>query len=348
VGQLFRDRRLLDYLTVDRISPQTVSQGLLFFVYALKLVDALPVNDFETLYIRFITESENLEWWRAWWDGLSIAIPNLDTEPLRTSILGQLELTAPAKLCIHPDCRSLLRVVHTMVETVIQATLADGSAEWDYMAYVKTLRTLLRIPSVLESDDPNFRDGVCGHLAKLFRYHPANGADRTRLAEDILRNATMGPILQRGGDLLVLKSLLWAEAAETVTQWNKNECTRLLCSLTPSLPEVLLGILTTWKKRQYSLGLENIERPGHVATWMQYLVHVLAFDKLGSGEYQFPREILEEFWSSALLRLGGAGAGGNELQYWGGDFVTETIRNGFFAFVTREEPRTNSGLVFPL
>jgi hypothetical protein len=346
VGELFRDRRVLDYLTVDRITPVTLSHGLLFFVYALKFVDGLPVDDFETLYTRFIAENENPDFWRAWWSGLRVAIANLDAEVYRMSVLAQFERVPWQKLCVQSESENLLFVIHHVVENALQTTAtADGLPKWDYTPYVKTLWNLLKTVFAIDLDDRNFREGCAMALTKIFRCYPADGAERTQLAERILGSATMGPMAQRGGDLFVLRALLFADAADTVTNWKREECVRRLCMFTPSLPEVILGELAAWKKRQYSLGQEHAERGNIVPTRLHNLLYVLNYDRIGLGDYTFPREVLEEFWTAALLR---PGVNGNERQFWGGDTLTEMMRLTFFHVFARdkEDFRRYSALVY--
>jgi hypothetical protein len=314
-------------------------------LYALKTVNALPITDIEVLYTRFITNNDNPEYWRAWWDGIRHAIPNLDAEPYRTTILSQLERTEWKKLHVRADSTGVLNTILALVDAGLATATTNSSTEWDYMPYINTLQSLLRTVFALDVEDRTFRDNCINALTKIFQYYPKNGDERTRLAEEIFKKAATGPVDQRGGDLLVVRALLYAESADTVTLWKREECTHRLCMQKPSLPEVILGELATWKKQRYSLGMENVDRQGHVMVWVQFFLHILLFDRQVLGGYVFPREVLEEFWNSALMR---SGNGGNERLYWGGDSITDMMRVMFFHLLSREDLKRFSGLVWVL
>jgi hypothetical protein len=112
--------------------------------------------------------------------------------------------------------------------------------------------------------------------------------------------------------------------------------------LKPSLPEVILEELAGWKRRQYMAGLENEERTTLIQVRVQLLMFILGIERTFVDGFRFPREALEYFWSTALMK---AREGGNEVQYWGGDVVTELMRSMFFHNVSAVDLRRHPALV---
>jgi hypothetical protein len=212
------------------------------------------------------------------------------------------------------------------------------------MPVINTCQFLQREIFANDIEDQNLRSGVTDLLLRLFPYFPTTGEEREQLADKFFRNAVKGPLDQRGGDLQMLRAMLSTDTSEIVTGWKRDECISNLCFMSPSLPEVILGELATWKIHQYMSGFEHAQRTPQIELRVQFLVHVLSADKNAGGGYQFPRKVLEGFWSTALLR---SQEGGSEQQYWGGDGVTESIRVVLFHILAALDFRRHSGLVFP-
>ena len=213
----------------------------------------------------------------------------------------------------------------------------------DSTAIINTVQYLMRGIAANDVDDIPFRSGISDILLRLFPFSPTTGEERNQLADNFFRNAATGPVNQRGGDLQMLRALFLTETSEIISGWNRENCMSRLCHLKPSLPELILGELANWKSRQYVFGAENAQRSPLVELQIQFLIHVLAADKFVGGDYQFPREVLEEFWSNALIRSGEDP--GIEGQFWGGDGVTESLRLILFHTLSGTDFRRHSGLV---
>jgi hypothetical protein len=345
IGQLFRDRNLLQYLTVDRIPSSTLHMGLLFFLFALKNVGALTPDDLDMLYTRFIVESDQEMYWRAWWDGVRHVIVNLDTCILRNTILSQIQRTEWRKFYFQPDAspNAVTGIISSIIDATKEYTTSLGAPipGWDCMPVIRTVRFLLRAISANDVDDPAFRSQLTECLYRLFPYYPTTGDQRHEIAEDCFKSASTGPMEERLGDLQVLRTLVMADSADFVTGWKREDCVHRLCMFTPSLPEVILEELAGWKRRQYMFGLENAERAAQIQVRVQLLMLVLGIERNPVDGFRFPREVLEDFWNTALMRTED---GGND-QYWGGDLVTEHMRLMLFHTISTTELRRSPALV---
>ena len=340
MGELFRDRHVLDYMTIDRINPQTLAIGLLFFLFALKNAGALMPEDLDSLHARFVIDTDQEVYWRAYWDGIRQVMVNFDTDALRNAILAQIQRTQWWRLYRERDTPIIIHILSTVVDGT-KDRIKSGFPVLDLMPLIYTCQFLQREIFANDIEDMDFQTGVTDLLVRLFPYYPTKGEERERLANVLFQNATNGPMNQRGGDLQLLRALLCTETSEVVTEWKRDECISKLCLMTPSLPEVILGELAAWKTRQYVLGFQNAQRGAQIEFRVQFLVHVLAADKIAGGEYQFPRRVLEEFWNTALLPPEDLGM----EQYWGGDGVTESIRIVFFHILANNDFRRHSALV---
>jgi hypothetical protein len=315
--------------------------GLLFFVFALKNANAIYPEDLDSLYTRFVAETDQEMYCRAYWDGIRQVMASLDTEVLRNTILLQIQRTEWRKLYREGDTPLIIYIISTVVDCT-KDRIKTGFLGHEIMPIIETLHFLQREIFVNDIDDVQFRSGITDLLLRLFPYFPTRGEERERLASAFFENAVNGPMNQRGGDLQLLRILLSTETSEIVTDWNRDECTSKLCLANPSLPELILGELANWKTRQYTQGLENAQRASQIEIRVQFLVHVLSADKNAGGEYKFPREILEAFWSTALLSpLEDV----RREQYWGGDGVTESMRVVLFHILATLDFRCHSGLV---
>lgn len=345
VGQLFRDRNVFQYITLDRTQPATLQAGLLFFIFALKYVGALSPDDLDSLYSRFVVDNEQDAYWRAYWEGIRHVMLSLDTEIFRTAILAQIDRTPWWKLCFESDIYStaIIQILSTMVDSIREHTMTIKEAipGLDVTPIIKTMQILLQAVFANDIDDNTIAPGLTDLLLRLFPFYPTTGDERNHLADRFFQNASSGPINQRGGDLQILRALLLTETSEIVTGWNREECVSRLCSMTPSLPEVILDEFTTWKVRQYQLGFEHAQRSAQVEFRVQFLLHVLNADRNVGGTFQFSRETLEGFWNNTLMRTEEGGLD----QWWGGDCVTETVRIIFFHILASVEFQSHSGLV---
>jgi len=335
----------LDLLTFDRITPSTISVGLLFFVFALKFVHALSPEDLEALYTRFVVECDDEAYWRAWWDGIRGVMGNLDNDYLRNTILSQIERTEWPKLYFYsePQPCSACLIINNVTEVVREHTIAMRGPipGWDFMPLLKAMRYMLREQFAQDVDDTLFRQSLQEYLCRIFTFYPATGVQRMQLAAEFFHNATVGPMESRGGDLQVLRALLLAETHSMVTNWKKEQCVQELCQSTPSLPGLILEELAAWKKRQYDAGSENAERPAQIQFRLQFLFQVLSATQVAGG-FTFPRQVLEGFWNSALASSADSAA---EHVYWGGDFVTENMRLLLFHILATVDFNQHSGLV---
>jgi hypothetical protein len=320
-----------------------LSIGLLFFLFALKNANALLPEDLDSLYQRFVVDTDQEVFWRAYWDGIRQVIPNFETGVLRNAILAQIQRTEWWKLYREGDTFLIVHILCSVVD-VAKERVKSGSPGFDFMPVINTCQFLQRKIFANDIEDQNLRSGVTDLLLRLFPYFPTTGEEREQLADKFFGNAVKGPVDQRGGDLQMLCALLTTDTSEIVTAWKRDECISNLCFMSPSLPEVILGELAAWKIRQYMSGFEHVQRTQQIELRVQFLVHVLSADKNAGGGYQFPRKILEGFWSTALLR---SQEGGSEQQYWGGDGVTESIRVVLFHILAALDFRRHSGLVFP-
>jgi hypothetical protein len=346
LGELFRDRNLLQYLTVDRISAQTLQSGLLFFIFALKNINAFAPEDLDLLYTRYVVDCDQELYWRAWWDGLRQVIINLDTDNLRNTLLAQIRRTPWKRFYFYHDIipNNVTLLAGSIVDAAKDQAIAMAAPipGWDCMPVIRTVRYLLRAGSAQDIDDPLYRSNLTDVLHRLFPYYPSTGAERHALAEECYINASTGPMEYRLGDLQILRTLVMADTADYITGWKREECVHQLCMLKPSLPEVILEELAGWKRRQYRAGLANEERTALIQVRVQLLMLILGIERAFVDGFRFPREVLENFWSTALMK---PGEGGNEAQYWGGDVVTELMRSMFFHNVSVVDPRRHPALV---
>jgi len=278
---------------------------------------------------------------RAYWEGIRQVIVNLDQDILRT-ILSQIQRSVWWQIYFQNE-------QHTPLIVFILSAIVDLSKDriktsiMDSTAIIKTVQYLMRGIAANDIDDIPFRSGISDILLRLFPFSPTTGEERNRLADTFFRNAATGPANQRGGDLQLLRALLLTETTEIIPGWNRDNCMSRLCHLKPSLPELILGELANWKSRQYEFGTENAQRSALVEFQVQFLIQVLASDKFVGGDYQFPREVLEEFWNNTMIRSGEDP--GIETQFWGGDGVTESLRLMLFHTLSGTDFRRHSGLV---
>lgn len=212
------------------------------------------------------------------------------------------------------------------------------------MPLINTIQYLLRQTFVNDIDDMKYRSDLTEVLYKILPYFPISNVERVHLADTLFRNSSTLPMNERGGDLQLLRTLLYKETSIIAQPWKRDEYVSKSCLMAPSLPEVILGELAGWKTRQYISGLENAQRNNQIEFRVQFLLQVLSWDKSAGGEYQFPREILEEFWNTALVRS--EDSVGMEQQYWGGDGVTESMRVVLFHLIGQVDFRRHSGLVW--
>jgi len=313
-------------------------------LFALKGVQALFREDLDALYTRFVVDCDDEAYWRAWWEGIRGIMPNFDYDYLRNTILSQIERTEWRKLYFYNEMpHSICAVINQVSEAVKDHTLAVRAPipGWDFMPVVLTIRYLLRELFAHDVDDMTFRESLMNYLTRVFGYYPPLGEHRRNLAQDFFQDAINSPMESRAGDLQVLRGLLVTETHEMVTDWKKEECAHEFCRSNPSLPGLILEELAAWKKRQYDCGLQNAERPGQIQFRIQYLFNVLYFTS-SVGGFVFPRHVLEGFWDSALASSEDEAA---ESVFWGGDYVTESIRLILFHGLSTIDINRHSGLV---
>jgi hypothetical protein len=311
-------------------------------------VQALHPADLDSLYHRFITETSSETYHRAYWEGLRQVMGHLDNELLRVTILAQIQSTTWSKLHFQTDPanNSIIHIVAPCVEAATKDYI-NSAVPYDATPLIKTLRYLLKGIYVYDLDDLPFRVGTTDLAGRVFAYYPMVGRERTELAKELFESAARGPQREKGGDLHLLRALLQTDPSEWITDWNRDECISRLCHLTaptPSLPEIILSDLSGWKARQYMLGLEHMNRAPQIEYRIQFLLNVLAAEKNAEGGgYVFPRKVLEEFWNMALVRQMEGGYG----ELWGGDAVTDSMRQTWFGMLASTDFRRHSGLVNP-
>jgi hypothetical protein len=321
---LFRDQKLLDLVTVERFSPETLSQGLIFFLFALAKVNALSSDDLQRLYTRFIVENEQEMYWRAYWDAVRQVIHNLEAPELRYAVFEQIRSTEWTRLYSVRDLSSSSSSMTLLLGQVIES-IKDPAVpiqRWDFMPVIKTVRYLLE-----QLFENNFEDSpiriqlqeVAGHV---FSCYPMTGEARVELAQKLFQNASFA-IKHPGVELQILRALLLSEVNDLVKNWDGRACLAELCRCTPSLPEVMLDEIIMWKKRQSDLGMEKVERPSQSQYRIQDLFNFLGMER----QFTFPETVLERFWNEALV-----GRVEKEIQgaYWGGDLITESLRIYWF------------------
>ena len=234
--------------------------------------------------------------------------------------------------------------------TCVEAATKDyinAAVPYDATPLIRTLRDLLRGIYAHDMDDAPFRVGVTDLAGRVFAYYPMTGTERTDLANELFESARgAGNQTEKGGDLHLLRALLQTDTSEWVTDWNRDECISRLCHFRPlCLPEILLSDLASWKARQYMLNMEHVARAPQIEYRIQFLLNVLAAEKnVAGGSYVFPRTVLEEFWDLALVRSHAGGYG----ECWGGDAVTDSMRQMWFGMLAATDFRRHSGLVSPL
>ena len=343
-GELFRDGHLLDLLTFERITPSTISIGLVFFLFALKEINALHAEHLDGLYDRFITDCDDEAYWRAWWEGVRNMAPSLDNDILRKTILSQIGRTEWHKIYFYNEIpQSICAILSHFTESMRDQTQAIRMPipGWDSFPLIRTIRHLLREFFAKDVDDTNFRENLVSYLSRVFTFYPPVGEQRRELAREFYQDATTSPMDSRAGDLQLLRSLLVTEAHEMVTDWNKEQCAYEFCQLEPSLQGLVLEELAHWKKRQYIAGLENAEKPTQIHFRITYLLNILLITR-AEGGLAFPRDVLEGFWNSPLSSSGNEAA---ETVFWGGDYITENIRLIFFHGLSTLDFRRYPGLV---
>lgn len=327
-------------MTPDRIPPATLGAALIFFLFALKSIQALTAEDINTLYTRFVVNMEDENYWRAWWDGLRQVYGNTaDIESLRLAMLSQIQRTEWRKLYFQPDihANSVVNMLSYAADFVKDYT---ASASSDAIALVKTIQYLLREAVVHNIDDFALGSSLADVAVRLFSYYPPTAEDRNHLAEMLFTSSSCGSESQRLGDFQLLRAFLLADTSETVPDWNKEDCVSMLCRNTPSLPELIFDELSSWKQKQYLWGFETPDRPVQIQVRLQLLMSVLAWDK---SNFAFSRELLEKIWLKLFTTSADVE---DEQRYWGGDIVTETIRSVFFHVLVSNELRRHSGLVY--
>lgn len=319
--------------------------GLLFFLFALKNVAALTPNELDTLHTRFVVDCEKQEYWRAWWEGLRQVINNFESEVLRTTILSQIQRTEWSRLYFQPDMHP--SAVPNVVSNIIESTRDASGAPimgWDYMPVIKTLRYLLRGLVLSDVDDPHYRKYLFDTLARLFQNYPSTGVERIGLARQLFLKASTGQPNERGTDLQLLQALLLTETSRAVLNANREDIVRDLCSETPPLPEVILQDLADYKDRQYGLGRENTDLSTHIRLRISFLMSVLNANKVGQGNFHFTGDILESFWNK-VLTSGLPIEHQLEERFWGGDYITECMRDILFEFIWKYDIHNHAGLV---
>ena len=117
-----------------------------------------------------------------------------------------------------------------------------------------------------------------------------------------------------------------------------------LCSETPSLPEVILKDLADYKERQYSLGRENSDLTINIRLRYHFLIMVLNFERTARGTFHFTQEVLENFWSKVLVSNRSEAQGSTE-RFWGGDYLTECMRECLFENFVKYDIRNHAGFV---
>jgi hypothetical protein len=322
---MFRDGHILDRLTLDRITPSTISIGLVFFIFALKHINAIVPDDLENLYERFILECEDEAYWRAWWEGIRNIAPSLDTDPLRNVILSQIGRTEWRKIYFHNEIPySVCVILDHFTQSVRDQTLAIHAPipGWDFMPIVETIRYLLRDFFANDVDNTHVRESFVLYVGRIFNFYPFIGEIRQELAREFFQDAIDAPMECRGGELQMLRALLITETDDMVTEWNKEASAYEFCQLNPSLQGLVLEELAAWKKRQYDAGLQNVEKPTQIQFRVTYLLNLLYITR-AQGGFVFTRDVLEGFWNSALASSGNEAA---ETLLWGGDYITENIR----------------------
>jgi len=340
VGEIFRDRHVLDYVTTDRAFAGTLSIALVFILFALRHVNALSVEDLDALYTRFVQKSNHELYCRAYWEVIRQVVTSFDPDIIRT-VLSQIQRSNWWKIYFQNEPHTIIVFLLSSIVDVSKDKIKTSAVV--NMAIINTVQYLLRGIAANDIDDIAFRSGVSEILLRLFPSYPVTGEERNRLADILFQNASMGPRNQRGGDLQLLRALLLTEPTEIIPGWNRDNSMSRLCHMKPSLPEVILGELAYWKSRQYASGTENAQRSPLVEYQVQFLIQVIAADNYVGGGYQFPREVLEEFWSTALIRSGEDP--GMQTQFWGGDGVTESLRLILFHALSGIDFRRHSGLV---
>jgi hypothetical protein len=309
---------------VERFSPDMLSQNLIYFLFALARVNALSKADLERLYRRFIVENDHEAYWRAYWDGVRQVVHNLSGPELKLALLEQMRETEWTKLYSPRDMSSSSSPTTNMLVQLTES-LKDPNIpinRWDFMPIINTVRYLLEQLFENNVEDQPIRIQLYEVLCQIFNCYPLTGETRTHLAQQLFHSANFAT-RHAGVDLQILRALLFAETSDMVTNWSHRACITLLCRSTPSLPEVMMNEIIAWKKRQYELGTEKVERPGQSQYRIQDLFNILGVER----HFTFPGPALERFWDEALVGRVQKEANGD---YWGGDFVTESLRVFWF------------------
>lgn len=317
--------------------------GLLFFLFALKNVAALGPSDLDSLYTRFIVECDKEEYWRAWWDGIRNVINNFETDILRNTVLSQIRRTPWSRFYFQPDLHpnAVTSILNNIVDLAREPT-GGALLGWDFMPVINTIQYLLHGLIVGDIDDPHFRKFLFDILNKLFQSYPTNAIERRNLADHLFNKASNSPPGERGTDLQLLQSLLTTEPLDPDVK--REDLVHKLCSETPSLPEIILRDLAEYKERQYNLGRENTGSNLNVRIRYHFLMSVLNSERTARGKFHFTPEVLESFWSKVLVSNRSEAQGLDE-RFWGGDYITECMRESLFENIVKYDIRIHVGFV---
>jgi hypothetical protein len=319
----------------ERGVPSTFGTAIIFFLFALKQVHALTPEMIEILYRRFVIDTEDKSYWRIWWDTYRQLQVNIaDDDALRPVVFNLIQCTEWRRLFFNADGQAPL--LHHLINYIVDVNKEYAmQAPSDGIAIFKTIQHLMKEAYLAGIDEYGFRGSFSEIAAKLFCFYPTTAEDRHRLADMLLTSASSGSESQRGVDCQLLRALFQSDPSETVPDWNKEDCMTMLCQRVTSLPEIILDECSTWKLKQYVLGLENTDRTAQIQIRLQFLTSALVMNK---AHFSFSRELLDRLWNSALSRPSDVGPG-EEQQYWGGDHITDTARLIFFHFLINPDIR---------
>jgi hypothetical protein len=329
-------------VTPERVHFETLPAAIFYLLFP-RSWQAFPPADLDILYQRFISIPDTA-YHRAYWESLRRIIPKA-LASTRTAIIRQITRTPWDRLCAEVDPTPLVFILNECVVDPMKQQQGVANEFEVEEGLVAAFKYILREFYERDIEDTGFRVTIYQLMARLFQRYPPTGEERTRLAETTFLQASTGPEFSRGGDLLVLKALISAEADDTITGWSREQTMSRLCRARPPLPDLILSELAAWKGRQQG-GLENMMRLAQVDFRIQFLLDVLTLDKAAGGGFTFTHETLTGFWKTAMVRTAGGDDGmvvGG--RFWGGDLVTDSMRLAFLRTISQRPFHLYSGLV---
>jgi len=307
---------------------------MIYFLYALHISNGLSTADLDSLYQRFVVESDDKSHWKAWWQGLARPVSEFG-KLIQQSILLQIQRTPWERLYPANGAEEFWNVLSILS---VQIDSSKGSIDAPRMQIVDTIRYLYRELFKRDIEHDWVRPMLDELACKIFSFFPQ---DRLALAHDFFLKACESP--DNAGDLQLLRVFLMFKDPETSPDLDKSAFCVQLCFSRPSLPEIILRDLAHWKDQQYARGLEMDPRR-EIDFRLPFLLTVLGLVGESGHTFKFSKELLEEFWDKVLLRKSD---GELDLGFWGGDALTESMRESFFKFLYAIKFEDHSGLVIP-